>query len=82
MSKPTVQIKNWGIYRRHYNSDRTWALEGQVIDHPRFEADTHVTTSSIIEPTDAELKNLKAGDIVETRNTNYLLIGNNTNTSS
>lgn len=82
MSKPEVQIKEWGIYRRHYNSDRQWALSGKVIDHPRFEPDTQVTTSSILEPSDNELSKLKAGDKVETRNTIYVLVGNNQNGSN
>lgn len=82
MSKPEVHIKEWGIYRRHYNSDRQWAISGKVTDHPRFEPDTQVTTSSILEPTDKELGSLKDGDKVVTRNTVYVLVGNNQNGSS
>lgn len=76
MEKPTVKIKQWGIYRR-YTGENPWALDGIAIDHPRFPADTTVTTSGILKPLSEELKNLKDGDIVETRNTKYLLVGNN-----
>jgi hypothetical protein len=82
MEKPEVQIKEWGIYRRHYNSDRQWALCGKVTNHPHFDPDTEVITSSILSPADSELNLLKGGDKVETRNTIYVLVGNNQNTSS
>ncbi len=82
MDNPEVQIKEWGIYRRHYSSDKPWALCGKVIDHPRFDPDTQVTTSSILEPAGTELNKLKAGDKVETRNTTYILVGNNQNGSN
>lgn len=78
MSKPKVRIKNWGIYRRH-SGDKPWALSGVVIDHPRFDTETSVSTSSILEPSVAEFSNLHAGDQVETRNTVYILVGENEN---
>jgi hypothetical protein len=80
--KPVVHIKEWGIYRRHINSDRQWAIEGIVTDHPRFKSNTMVTTSSILVPDDHQLSELKDGDTVETRNTTYILVGNNTNSSN
>lgn len=80
MNKPKVRIKNWGIYRYERRSgDKPWALYGVVIDHPRFEPNTSVTTSSILEPSEAELSNLHAGDQVETRNTVYILVGEHEN---
>ena len=82
MGKPKVHIKNWGIYRRHLGSSNPWALDGDVTDHPRFEPNTHVVTSSILVPEDAELKNLHDGDEVETRNTIYILVGENVNGSN
>lgn len=81
-TKPTVKIKNWGIYRHHPNSDNPWALCGQVIDHPLHDSNKEATTSSILKPASSELSKLKAGDTVETRNTIYLLIGDNQNGSN
>jgi hypothetical protein len=82
MHKPEVRIKEWGIYRRHLGSENPWALSGKVLDHPRFEPDTPVTTNSILSPESSELKNLHGGDKVETRNTIYILVGNNVNSGS
>jgi hypothetical protein len=63
MGKPKVQIKNWRI-----NNGR---LSGEVVDHPRFDPDTPVTTSAILK----RPMNPKDGDSVETRNTIYILSG-------
>lgn len=61
MSKPEVKIESWWIAGNH--------LHGRVQDHPRFEKDTDVTTSVILEvPMLPE-----EGDRVETRNTIYIL---------
>lgn len=81
-SKPVVKIRDWGIYRRYPDKPRPWALEGRVFHHPSFEHNTQVTTSSIIEPADSELSKLKDGDRVETKNTIYVLVGNNQNQSN
>lgn len=77
MDKPEVHIKEWGIYRRHYDSAHPWAISGTVIDHPRFDSGTRVTTSGIM----SDHRNLHGGDRVETQNTIYILVGNNQNGS-
>lgn len=76
MNKPEVHIKEWGVYG--YPDDRR--LSGVVVDHPRFDKNTKVTTSKILEPTD--FSNVHAGDKVETRNTIYILVGENINKSN
>lgn len=82
MSKSKVHIKEWGIYRSHPHADHPWALEGIVTDHPRFNPLTRVTTSSILSPEQPQFSKLKEGDEVETRNTIYILVGNNVNGSN
>lgn len=83
MSKqPIVHIKNWGISRAHPLSDKPWALSGQVLDHPRFEPDTQVTTSSILYPAAQDLSKCGDGDEIRTRNTTYILVGDNINGSN
>jgi hypothetical protein len=76
--KPVVLIARWGIYRS-YQGEHPWALAGAVLDHPRFERNTDVTTSGILKPEASCLSELKDGDIVETENTLYKLVGNNVN---
>jgi hypothetical protein len=63
MDKPEVHIMTWKI--------TNGKLQGRVVDHPRFESDTPVTTSSILK----KPLNPKEGDKVETRNTIYILTG-------
>lgn len=63
MSKPEVTITQWSV-----NYGR---LTGRVQDHPRFDPDTFVHTSSIIK----RPLNLVDGSKVETRNTVYILKG-------
>jgi hypothetical protein len=62
MSKPTVRIKNWSLI---HGGMADW-LEGEVEDHPRFNAGTRVHTSKIISTKD---------DHAETLNTIYILVG-------
>lgn len=76
MTKPEVQIKEWGVYG--YPEDRR--LHGVVIDHPRFDKDTRVITSKILTP--SNFSNTHAGDKVETKNTIYILVGENENGSN
>lgn len=61
MSKPRVNIENWQLLMG--------VLYGNVQDHPRFDKDTSVKTSTILNrPADPQ-----KGDEIETRNTIYIL---------
>lgn len=61
--KPEVKIKDWRFFEG--------ALRGTAINHPRFDPDTPVRTSTILK----RPMNPKDGDRVETLNTIYVLVG-------
>lgn len=69
-SLPRVHIEDWRIVGVGMSpSPSSEVLTGKVTDHPRFDAGTQVTTSSIqVRPTRP-----KKGDSIRTRNTVYIL---------